>query len=103
MRSTAIQDVFFVHDSLKLATSAYMELPQGAYVFEAVNWFFPADAFFSSYECLVASTGHKKLHEQSIHLYLGGVYTLVIREYGGKIKVNKSHAHFKLLLCCFDS
>lgn len=41
-----------------------------------------------SYECVVASTQNKKLHEESIHLNLGGVYTLVIREYAGKIKVH---------------
>ncbi|XP_019872597.1 solute carrier family 15 member 2-like [Aethina tumida] len=60
--TSGMQDVYFVQDDLHLATSAYMELPQGIY------------------ECKISSQEDQHLVEKHFHLALGGVYSLVVRE-----------------------
>ncbi|CAH0548090.1 unnamed protein product, partial [Brassicogethes aeneus] len=70
--TSGMQDVYYVDSKPKthLATSAYMELPQGIY------------------ECIISSKENRHLYEKSFHLGLGGVYSLIIRESDTGIEVN---------------
>ncbi|KAL3275457.1 hypothetical protein HHI36_020217 [Cryptolaemus montrouzieri] len=65
-----LQDIYFVHDSENryLATSAYMDLPDG------------------EYKCSIGSNEIPEIVTKKITLEFGGIYALVIRENHGKIE-----------------